>query len=123
MLKREWVKEYRALIRMDLTSKKCIPCEKGFPPLTAAELRPYLDQIKGWSLVGIQKIYKEFKFSGFKEAMNFVNKVAAIAEAEGHHPDFAILYNRVIINLTTHAISGLSENDFILAAKIDKLNI
>jgi len=105
----------------DLAAKKCVPCEGGMPPLTAEEIKPYLDQAKGWSLVGIQKIFREFKFSGFKEAMNFVNKVATIAEAEGHHPDFAILYNRVIINLTTHAIGGLSDNDFILAAKIDKL--
>lgn len=106
---------------MDLTVKKCVACESGMPPLTAEQIKPYLDQAQGWSLVGIQKIYKEFKFRDFKEAMNFVNKVAAIAENEGHHPDFAILYNRVIINLTTHAVGGLSENDFIMAAKVDTL--
>ena len=105
----------------DLLSKKCMPCEGGTAPFSAEEIKPPLSQIKGWSLVGIQKIYKEYKFSGFKEAMNFTNKVAAIAESEGHHPDFAILYNRVIINLTTHAIGGLSENDFIMAAKIDQI--
>ena len=106
---------------MDLLSKRCVSCEGNVLPFSAEEIKPYLGQIKGWSLVGIQKIYKEYKFSGFKVAMNFTNKVAAIAEAEGHHPDFAILYNRVIINLTTHAIGGLSENDFIMAAKIDQI--
>ena len=106
---------------MDLIAKKCVPCEGGTPPLTAEEIKPYLDQVRGWSLVRLEKIFKEFKFKNFKEAMEFVNKVAELAEAEGHHPDFAILYNRVIINLTTHAISGLSENDFILAAKIGNL--
>lgn len=105
----------------DLLSKKCIPCEGGTKPFAAEEIKLLLNQLKGWSLVGIQKIYKEFKFRDFKEAMNFVNKVAAIADMEGHHPDFAILYNRVIINLTTHAIGGLSENDFIMAAKIDQI--
>ena len=106
---------------MDLTGKKCIPCEGGTPPLAAEEIKPYLDEVRGWSLVGIQKIFKEFKFKDFKEALTFVNKIGELAEKEGHHPDFAILYNRVILNLTTHAAGGLSENDFIMAAKIDKL--
>lgn len=106
---------------MDLTQKKCVACEGGMPPMTAEQIKPYLDEVKGWSLVGIQKIFKEYKFKNFKEALGFVNKVGELAESEGHHPDFAILYNRVIINLTTHAIGGLSENDFIMAAKIDKL--
>ncbi len=105
----------------DLTQKKCVPCEGGASPLIAEEIKPLLDQSRGWSLVRLEKIFKEFKFKDFKEAMLFVNRVGSLAEEEGHHPDFAILYNRVILNLTTHSIGGLSENDFIMAAKIDKL--
>lgn len=105
----------------DLLSKKCLPCEGGTPPLSAEEIKPYLDEAKGWNLVRLEKIFKEFKFKDFKEAMLFVNRIASLAKEEGHHPDFAILYNRVILNLSTHSIGGLSENDFIMAAKIDKL--
>jgi 4a-hydroxytetrahydrobiopterin dehydratase len=105
----------------DLSSKKCVPCEGGVPPFSAEEIKTYLDQAKGWNLVRLEKIFKEFKFKDFKEAMLFANRVASLAEEEGHHPDFAILYSRVILNLTTHAARGLTENDFIMAAKIDKL--
>ncbi|KKT79056.1 MAG: Threonine synthase [Candidatus Giovannonibacteria bacterium GW2011_GWB1_45_9b] len=106
---------------MDLLSKKCIPCEGGTKPFEPEQIKPYLDQVKGWNLVRAEKIFKEFKFKGFKEALAFANKVGALAEEEGHHPDFAILYNKVILNLWTHAIGGLSENDFIMAAKIDQI--
>lgn len=106
---------------MNLLSKKCIPCEGGMPPLSKEEAEKYLAEVSGWKLEDEKKIEKRFKFENFKEAMKFVNKVAELAEAEGHHPDFAIMYNRVILNLTTHAIGGLSENDFILAAKIDNI--
>ena len=106
---------------MDLINKKCVPCEGGAIPFGAEEITPYLDQLDGWSLVRLEKIFKEFKFKDFKEAMLFVNRVASLAEDEGLHPDFAILYNRVILNLSTHAIGGLSENDFVMAAKIDRL--
>ena len=105
----------------DLLTKKCMPCEGGTLPLTPEEIKPLLDEARGWSLVMTEKIFKEFKFKDFKEALVFVNRVGALAEEEGHHPDFAILYNRVILNLMTHSIGGLSENDFIMAAKIDKL--
>lgn len=91
------------------------------PPMAAEQIKSYLDELDGWALVGIQKIFKEYKFKNFIDALACVNKVGELAESEGHHPDFAILYNRVIINLTTHAIGGLSENDFIMAAKIDKM--
>ena len=105
----------------ELISKKCVPCEGGCRAFKAEEIKHYWDKIKGWSLFRIEKIFKEFKFKDFKESLAFVNKVAELAEEEGHHPDFAILYNRVIINLTTHACGGLTENDFIMAAKIDKM--
>lgn len=108
---------------MDLTQKKCVPCEGGAPPIQSDALKEYLAQVPpGWEAIeNGKKIRKEFKFRDFKEAIDFVVKVAKLAEEEGHHPDIFIFYSRVIIELWTHAIGGLSENDFILAAKIEKL--
>jgi len=105
----------------DLLSKKCVPCEGGTPPLTAEDVRGLLAQVPGWESIGGQKIEKSFKFRDFKAAMEFVNKVAGLAEQEGHHPDIHIHYNRVRLELWTHAIGGLSENDFIAAAKINAI--
>lgn len=107
---------------MDLLDKKCVPCEGGMPPLTPEEIEKYLPQIKGWEIFDNKKVGRNFKFKDFKEALDFVNKVADLAESEGHHPDILIHgWNKVRIESTTHAIGGLSENDFILAAKIGKL--
>ncbi len=109
---------------MDLTQKKCVPCEGGTPPMRPEEAMRLQQQVKDWHLLtlnGIATIEKKFKFKDFAEAMKFVNKVAAIAEEEGHHPDIKISWNKVTLQLTTHAIKGLSENDFIMAAKIDTL--
>ena len=103
-----------------LANKKCTPCEGGTKPMAKKEAEEYLSQAKDWNLAG-HKIEKEFVFKDFKEAMKFVNKVAEIAESEGHHPDIHISWNRVRLDLSTHSIRGLSENDFILAAKIDRL--
>ena len=104
----------------DLTEKRCVPCEGGVPPLGKSEMERLLAQIPGWSLSD-KWISKEFQFKNFVEAMKLVNRVAGLAEAEGHHPDIHIHYNRVRFDVWTHAIDGLSENDFILAAKIDAL--
>ena len=104
----------------DLTLKKCRPCEGSTPPLSLKKAKEYLKKLKDWALEG-RRITKKFKFKNFKETMIFVNKVADLAEQEGHHPDMEVSYGYAIINLTTHAINGLSENDFILAAKIDKI--
>lgn len=107
---------------MDLLSKKCVPCEGGTLPLTREEAQKYLAEVPGWQLSDDAKVIsKEFKWRDFKEAMAFVNKVAKLAESEGHHPDVHISWNKVKLGLTTHAIKGLSENDFILAAKINGL--
>lgn len=105
----------------DLTKKKCVSCEgKGLKPFEKAEAEDYLAQTSGWILDSDAKqISKEYKFKDFIGAMNFVNDVADIAESEGHHPDIKINYNKVNLDLSTHAIGGLSVNDFILAAKID----
>ncbi|MDO8474329.1 MAG: 4a-hydroxytetrahydrobiopterin dehydratase [bacterium] len=106
-----------------LTEKKCVPCEGGVKPFTNKEIREYLLQLKkGWDVMNGKKIKKNFKFENFKEAVEFLNKVAKIAEQEGHHPDMRVFgWNKVEIELSTHAIGGLSENDFILAAKIEQL--
>ena len=97
-------------------------CEGGALPLNKEQAQSYLKMTLGWALNEEgKKISREFKFKDFVEAMEFVNSVAKIAEAEGHHPDIHVFYNRVMIELWTHAINGLSENDFIVAAKINEL--
>ena len=107
---------------MDLAQKKCVPCESGATPLTQGEAQTMLAQIQGWTLApDSKKISKRFKFKDFVEAMDFANKITPIAEAEGHHPDLSIGWGKVVVELTTHVIKGLSENDFILAAKIDRI--
>lgn len=107
----------------DLTKKHCVPCEGGTPPLSSDKEDELIKQIPDWILLrdGTHRITKQFKFEDFKRAMEFVNKVAEIAESEGHHPDIKIVYNKVQLDLFTHAVGGLSENDFIMAAKINTL--
>ena len=106
----------------DLISQKCVPCEGGTKPLTPGEAEPFLKAVEDWQLEnGGKKIMKKFKFPDFKTALNFVNKIGAIAEEEGHHPDIKLGYGKVEVELSTHAIGGLSVNDFIMAAKINKL--
>ncbi len=105
-----------------LIGKKCVACEGGTPPFTPQQITEYRKEIaSSWEVVDGKKLHREFKFKDFVETMKFVNKVADLAENEGHHPDLHIFYNRLVIELTTHAIKGLSENDFILAAKIEIL--
>lgn len=105
---------------MNLVEKHCVPCEGGTPPLGEVEIRKLSEQVPSWSLKE-GHLYRSFKFKRFLEAIGFVNSIARIAEEEGHHPDIAIHYNRVEVELWTHAIKGLSENDFILASKIERL--
>ncbi len=105
----------------NLSTKKCKACEGGTSALSGDESNRYLSQVMGWELVDGKKIKKEYKFKDFKQSLDFVNKIGAIAEKEGHHPAITIIYNKVRIASSTHAIGGLSENDFIIAAKIDRL--
>lgn len=108
----------------DLTSKHCVPCEGGVPPLDDEKIQRYLAELGGrWEHIPglVHKIEKNFTFKDFKEAMVFVNRVAKLAESEGHHPDIHISWNKVKLELFTHAIHGLSENDFIVAAKIEQV--
>jgi 4a-hydroxytetrahydrobiopterin dehydratase len=106
---------------MSLTTKKCVPCEGGTPSLTEQESNSLLKEIPSWTIKD-NKVYKQFSFKDFVGAIKFINKVADIAEQEGHHPDIKISWNKVDIELWTHAIDGLSENDFIVAAKIEEQN-
>lgn len=109
---------------MDLTKKHCVPCEGGDPPLPKKKEDELHKQVPSWLLLrdtSAHRIRKQFVFKDFSQAMIFVNKVAAIAQEEGHHPDIYIFYNKVQLDLFTHAVGGLSENDFIMAAKIDVL--
>jgi 4a-hydroxytetrahydrobiopterin dehydratase len=105
-----------------LAGKRCLPCEGGIPPLSFKETKRFISELENWKLdENFEKISKELHFVNFRHAMDFVNKIAAIAEEEGHHPDICVSYGTLIITLWTHAIHGLSENDFILASKIDQL--
>lgn len=109
---------------MDLTKKHCVPCEGGVKPFTKTKAYEYLRMTSNWAVLNekVMKIQKKFTFKNFKEALNFVNKVGGLAESENHHPDINLhSYKKVDITLYTHAIGGLSENDFILAAKINQL--
>ena len=106
----------------ELAKKKCVPCEGNVLPFIKDEAEKLLKELDGWSLIDdAHLLAKSFKFKNFVETMKFVNEVARIAEEEGHHPDLTVSYGSVTVELMTHAIGGLSENDFILGAKIDKI--
>jgi 4a-hydroxytetrahydrobiopterin dehydratase len=107
---------------MELTQKRCVPCEGGVRPLDSAEVAPLLSQVAGWQVAaGGGQLHRRFDLASFPATIAFVDRLADLAEAEGHHPDFCVHYKILDITLTTHAIGGLSENDFILAAKINRL--
>jgi 4a-hydroxytetrahydrobiopterin dehydratase len=101
-------------------ARKCIPCEGGIPPLDEKQIHDELAKLNGWVQRGKQ-IEKDFSFQTYLDGLNFVNSVGNLAEEEGHHPEMSLGYKRLRITLTTFAIGGLSENDFILASKIDEL--
>jgi 4a-hydroxytetrahydrobiopterin dehydratase len=105
---------------MNLSKKRCVPCEGNIKKFSNKVIKNYLKKIKNWKYKN-NKIYKEFKFKDFKETLKFVNKVSNISEKEGHHPNIYFTWGKCKIEVYTHAINGLSENDFILAAKIDEL--
>jgi 4a-hydroxytetrahydrobiopterin dehydratase len=105
----------------ELASRTCTPCRGGIPPMSNDEARRYLEQAPGWELLEGMRIERRFKFRNFKEAQGFVDRVGALAEDEGHHPDIAFGWGYATIILHTHKIKGLHENDFIMAAKINGL--
>jgi len=107
---------------MSLSEKHCVPCEEGTVPLTREKAEESLKQLNDWTLSADGKsISREIKFKNFLEAMHFANNIAQVAELENHHPDLLIKWGSVGVTLSTHSIGGLSDNDFILAAKIDQL--
>ena len=109
-------------IMNDLTAKRCKPCEGGVSAMAEDEATKFLHQVPSWTLLDSGKsIQREFKFKNFHRTMEFVNALAWIAHQEDHHPDLEVGYNRCMVRYSTHAVGGLSENDFICAAKIDAL--
>jgi len=107
---------------MELAEKECVPCEGGVPPLNPDRVVELLRDVPGWQVSEDgTTLSKGFHFADFAGTMGFVIQMAALAEDEGHHPDFCVRYDKLDIQLSTHAINGLSENDFIMAAKLDTL--
>ncbi len=105
----------------DLASKNCVPCRGGVPPLAGKALDALARQLPEWKVVDGHHIVRLYKFPDFRQALAFVNKVGELAEQQGHHPDISLAWGRAEITTWTHAIGGLTESDFILAAKIDRL--
>lgn len=105
----------------ELASRHCVPCQGGVPRLRGAELTGYAQQVPAWSVVDEHHLRRAYEFNNFAGALEFVNRVGAVAESEGHHPDITFGWGYAEIRIYTHAIDGLSESDFILAAKIDAL--
>lgn len=107
----------------DLANKKCVPCEGDFPPMTPEQARDLMEHVPGWELnADSTAISRAYTFKDFKEALDFTNAVGVLAEEEGHHPDIALSWGKVALTLSTHSIGGLSENDFILAVKLNDLS-
>ena len=109
----------------DLANKKCVPCEGNIPPFNTEEIHKYLKKVDGWNVLQDKEnnyyIEKKFKFINYVESEKFVIKAGEVAETEGHHPDITFGWGYAIIKISTHAIKGLAESDFVLAAKIDKI--
>ena len=106
----------------DLSNRHCVPCEGGVPTLTRTEAETLLADVPGWELADdVKSIRRRFEFKGFYKCMSFINAMAWVANAENHHPDFSAGYSFCEVTFTTHAIDGLSENDFICAAKVNAL--
>jgi len=105
----------------ELAERECVPCRGGVPPMKGAEIRPLLNQLANWEAVGEHHLRKEYRFKNFRESLDFVNRVGVLAENQGHHPDICFGWGKAEITIWTHKIDGLTESDFVLAAKIDKL--
>ena len=110
-----------AAVNSDLAAKACVPCRGGVPPLKGEELASLQRQVDGWNVIEEHHITKAFKFPDFREALKFVNRVGELAEEQRHHPDIFLAWGKVEVTTWTHKINGLTESDFILGAKIDKL--
>ena len=105
----------------DLADKKCVPCRGGVPALSAEEIKPLLARLSGWTVEGNKKLVKSYIFQGFLEPVKFVNAITVVAEEEGHHPDLYVAWGKVEVYIWTHKVDGLTESDFIMAAKVDRV--
>jgi len=106
----------------ELARKQCVPCMGGVPPLEGREIKKLLDQLgRGWTVVDDHHLEKEYKYDDFRQALDFTNRVGELAEAQGHHPDVYLAWGKVKLTVWTHKINGLTESDFIFAAKADEL--
>lgn len=105
----------------ELAQRQCVPCRGGVPPLAGEEIKKLHEQLKAWEVVNEHHLRKEFRFANYAEALAHVNRVSEIAEVQGHHPDICFGWGKVEVLIWTHKIDGLTESDFILAAKIDEL--
>jgi len=105
----------------ELAGKSCVPCRGDVPPLAGAELEGLSREVPGWEVVDEHHLKREFRFKNFREALEFVNRVGELAEEQGHHPDISFGWGRAEIVIFTHKIDGLTESDFILAAKVERL--
>lgn len=105
----------------ELAKLTCVPCKGGVPPLKGKELAALARQVKGWKVIDEHHISKSYEFSDFAGALKFVNSIGAVAEEQGHHPDILLRWGSVTVTIWTHKIDGLTESDFILAAKIDEI--
>ncbi len=109
------------MAKTELASKTCIPCEGGVPPMSAAEIAEYLPQLPGWVVEDGHHLTKEYRFPDFLQALAATNRVGRLAEEQGHHPDLFLAWGKLGVKIWTHKIDGLTESDFILAAKIDEI--
>ena len=105
----------------ELAERECVPCRGGVPPMKGDEIRPLLNQLANWEAVSEHHLRKEYRFKNFRETLDFFNRVGELAENQGHHPDICFGWGKAEITIWTHKIDGLTESDFVLAAKIDKL--
>jgi len=105
----------------ELADKTCVPCRGGVPPLKGAELAKLHRVVPRWTVAHEHHLHREFRFHDFKQALDFVNRVGALAEEQGHHPDILLAWGKAEITIWTHKVDGLTESDFILAAKIDRI--
>jgi 4a-hydroxytetrahydrobiopterin dehydratase len=105
----------------DLAERQCVPCRGGVPALTDLEIQPLAAQVPGWQVIDEHHLQKSYKFGDFRETLDFVNRIGELAEQQGHHPDICFGWGKADVSVWTHKINGLTESDFVLAAKIDKL--
>jgi len=103
-----------------LADRQCVPCKGGVPPLTAEQIAPLLAQLEGWRVIDNHHLEKRYKLKNFAQALDLVNRIGAIAEEQNHHPDMVLAWGRVDVTIWTHKINGLTESDFVFAAKCDR---